>query len=220
MDSPLSLNRRHFTALAAWAALEGTCAGLAGATEPPALLVLGDSLSAEYGLRRGTGWVALLTHRLTQENRTLRVINASVSGDTTAGGRSRLPTLLKQYHPAIVVIELGANDALRGQPLDATRDNLIAMVRAAKGIGAQVLIIGMEMPPNYGTRYTTDFRRVFADVAREQKTALTPFLLKGVADSPNADQLFQADHLHPTEKAHPTMLDNVWPALRPMLPTH
>lgn len=216
----MSLNRRHFTALAVLAALEGQGAAKAWAADPPVLLVLGDSLSAEYGLRRGTGWVALLNHRLTQENRTLRVVNASVSGDTTAGGRSRLPTLLKQYHPAIVVIELGANDALRGQPLDATRDNLTAMVRAAKAIGAQVLIVGMEMPPNYGARYTTDFRRLFADVAREQKTALTPFLLKGVADNPNADQLFQADHLHPTEKAHPTMLDNVWPALRPLLPTH
>jgi len=149
----------------------------------------------------------------------VRIVNASISGETTSGGRTRLPALLKQQRPAIVVIELGANDALRGQPLDATRDNLTAMVHAAKAAGAQVLLVGMQLPPNYGSRYTTDFRDMYARVAREQKAALSPFLLQGVADSPDADQLFQADHLHPVEKAQPIMLDNVWTALRPLLPT-
>jgi acyl-CoA thioesterase-1 len=185
--------------------------------QPPVLLVVGDSLSAEYGLPRGTGWVALLEQRLAREKLAWRVVNASISGDTTSGGRSRLPALLKQHRPQVVVIELGGNDALRGLPLAMTQDNLSAMARAAKAAGAQVLIAGMAVPPNYGKAYGESFIALFGTVAKAEGAALVPFLLKGVADGPNADKLFQPDRIHPTAEAHPTMLANVWPALRPLL---
>jgi len=181
------------------------------------LLVLGDSLSAEYGITRGSGWVALLEQRLAQQKLPVRVVNASISGDTTSGGRSRLPALLKQHAPQVVVIALGGNDALRGLPLDMTQANLTAMARAAKAAGAKVLIVGIAVPPNYGRKYGEDFVRLFGTVARAEGAALTPFLLAGVADAPNADDLFQPDRIHPTAAAHPRMLDNVWPALRPLL---
>ena len=181
------------------------------------ILVVGDSLSAEYGLARGSGWVELLNKRLTQERVTARVINASISGDTTSGGRARLPALLTQHHPDVVVIELGGNDALRGLPLASSRDNLLAMVQAAKGAGAKVLLAGMQVPPNYGQRYGADFAQLFADVAKAEKVALLPFLLKGVADRPDAEQWFQADRIHPTAQAHPVIMANVWPVLRPLL---
>ena len=181
------------------------------------ILVVGDSLSAEYGLKRGSGWVALLDQRLAKEKITATVRNASISGDTTSGGRSRLPALLKSVHPTHVVIELGGNDALRGLPLAMTQDNLAQMTQAAQQAGAKVLLVGMQMPPNYGRQYGIDFAAVFAEVARLQKDALVPFLLKGVADLPNAEQLFQADRIHPTAEAHPTMLANVWPQLKPLL---
>lgn len=181
------------------------------------ILVVGDSLSAEYGLARGTGWVALLQSRLAAEKFDAQVINASISGDTTSGGRSRLPALLKQHQPTIVVIELGGNDALRGLPLAMTRDNLTAMSTAAQAAGAKVLLVGMQMPPNYGRQYGLEFAGLFAEVAKAQRTALVPFLLKGVADVAGADKLFQSDGIHPTAQAHPVMLDNVWPQLRPLL---
>lgn len=181
------------------------------------LLVVGDSLSAEYGLARGSGWVALLEARLAREKVAARVVNASISGDTTSGGRSRLPSLLKAHRPQVVVIELGGNDALRGLPLASTRENLAAMVRDAKGVGAKVLLVGMAVPPNYGRRYSEDFQALFGTVARSEGAALVPFLLAGVADVPNADELFQADRIHPKAEAHPKMLANVWPALRPLL---
>jgi acyl-CoA thioesterase-1 len=181
------------------------------------ILVLGDSLSAEYGLKRGTGWVPLLEKQLAGEKKTARVVNASISGDTTSGGRSRLPALLKQHQPTLVVIELGANDALRGLPLDMTRDNLLAMTRAAKASGAQVLVVGMQVPPNYGRRYSDDFAALFSNVSKAENTSLVPFLLKGVADAPNAETLFQSDRIHPKAQAHPTMLANVWAGLKPML---
>ncbi|TSE21638.1 Esterase TesA [Tepidimonas alkaliphilus] len=183
----------------------------------PVILVVGDSLSAEYGLARGSGWVALLEQRLAQQGVRARVVNASVSGDTTAGGRSRLPALLQQHRPAVVVIELGGNDALRGLPLTGTRDNLRAMIRASREAGARVLLLGMDMPPNYGERFRADFRAVYADLAREERVALVPFFLAGVADGPQAAELFQADRIHPNERAQPLMLDNVWPALRRLL---
>jgi len=181
----------------------------------PVVLVLGDSMSAEYGLARGQGWVALLSQRLAADPRHkgLSVVNASISGDTTAGGRSRLPALIKRHRPAVVVIELGGNDALRGLPLSMTRDNLQAMARAAKEAGAKVLLVGMQIPPNYGRRYSDDFAAVFPAVARQEGAALVPFLLEGVGDA-----LFQADRIHPRADAHPTMLANVWPALKPLLP--
>jgi acyl-CoA thioesterase-1 len=181
------------------------------------VLVVGDSLSAEYGLKRGEGWVALLEQRLAQEKIAAKVVNASVSGDTTAGGRSRLPALLSQHRPTHVVIELGGNDALRGLPLANTEDNLRWMVEAAQKAGAKVLLVGMQVPPNYGSDYTNRFEAVFGKVAQERKTALVPFLLKGVADGPNATALFQPDRIHPRAEAHPKMLDNVWPELKKLL---
>jgi acyl-CoA thioesterase I len=198
--------------------------GLAGLAPSPAsaqgsrpLLVLGDSLSAEYGLQRGQGWVALLEARLVKEKLALKVVNASISGDTTSGGRSRLPALLKQHQPSVVVIELGGNDALRGLPLQSTQDNLSAMASAAKAAGAKVLIAGMAVPPNYGRQYGQDFFNLFGTVARAQGAALVPFLLAGVADIADADAMFQPDRIHPKAEAHPRMLDNVWPVLLPLL---
>ena len=191
------------------------CASAANAA--PVIVVLGDSLSAEYGLARGSGWVALLENRLQKEGLPGRVINASISGDTTSGGRSRLPALLQQHRPSHLIIELGGNDALRGLPLSQTRANLEAMVDAAQAAGAKVLLVGMQVPPNYGRQYTQDFAETFVQVARQRKVALVPFLLKGVADSPQADELFQADRIHPREAAHPIMLDNIWPTLRKLL---
>ena len=181
------------------------------------LLVLGDSLSAEYGLARGSGWVELLQQRLKRDRSALRVVNASVSGDTTAGGRSRLPALLAQHQPGIVIVELGGNDALRGLPPAMTEANLGAMVRDAKAAGAKVLILGMQVPPNYGQKYAQDFAAVFARVAKTEGAALLPFFLQGVADGPQADKLFQPDRIHPNALAQQRLLDNVWPALKPVL---
>ena len=218
--------RRSLALVATWLAM--SLAGVAAAKEQAqtsgskskvrlAVLIVGDSLSAEYGLRRGAGWVGLLGNRLAQEKIDAQVVNASISGDTTAGGRSRLPSLLAQYRPSHVVIELGANDALRGLPLSMTRANLAEMSRMAKASGARVILVGMQVPPNYGRQYTTDFARLFEEISREQATALVPFLLKGVADQPNAEALFQSDRIHPNEQAQPLMLENVWPVLRPLL---
>ncbi len=190
----------------------------AAAGEPAVVLVVGDSLSAEYGLARGSGWVALLERRLAQAGIAAQVVNASISGDTTAGGRSRLPGLLKVHKPSVVVIELGANDALRGLPLSMTRNNLGVMSKAAKAAGAKVVLVGMQVPPNYGGQYTRDFQSVFRQVAEAEKTALVPFLLKGVADLPDPTLLFQEDRIHPNESAQATLADNVWPVLHPLLP--
>ena len=181
------------------------------------VLVLGDSLSAEYGIARGAGWVALLDRKLSAEKIAARVVNASISGDTTSGGRARLPALLRTHRPAVVVIELGGNDALRGLPLDMTEPNLAAIAQAAGQAGAKVLLAGMQVPPNYGGDYGRRFAAVFPKVARAQQAALVPFLLKGVADRPDAAALFQADRIHPTAEAHPAILANVWPELRKLL---
>ncbi len=181
------------------------------------ILVVGDSLSAEYGLARGSGWVALLEQRLAREKIAVKVINASVSGDTTSGGRSRLPALLAQHRPTHVILELGGNDALRGLPLKMTESNLTVMARAAKASGARVVLTGMQVPPNYGRQYGEAFSRLFAGVAKSEGVALVPFLLKGVADGPEPEALFQPDRIHPKEAAHPIMLGNVWPVLRPLL---
>ena len=197
--------------------LAGLSSGYASAQDAPAILVVGDSLSAEYGLKPGDGWVALLDRRLAAQKLRYRVVNASISGDTTAGGRSRLAAALRTHKPAIVILELGGNDALRGLPLASTRDNLLAMAHAAQAAGAQVLVVGMQVPPNYGSRYAQDFERLFGDVAREAHAALVPFLLKGVADRSDAMDWFQPDRIHPLAKAHPLMLDNVWSGLKPLL---
>lgn len=191
--------------------------GSASAAGTPVILVVGDSLSAEYGLKRGTGWVALLEGRLAREKVPGRVVNASISGDTTSGGRARLPALLAQHKPSHVVIELGGNDALRGLPLSGTEDNLAQMVQAAQKAGAKVLLVGMQVPPNYGTDYTRRFSAVFTQVAQKYKAALVPFLLQGVADVPDARSLFQSDGIHPRAEAQPRMLENVWPELRKLL---
>jgi acyl-CoA thioesterase-1 len=203
----------HFTVLA----LCGPSA-LARANDAATILIVGDSLSAEYGLKRGTGWVALLEQRLAQEKIAARVVNASISGDTTSGGRSRLAALLTQHRPTLVVLELGGNDALRGLPLAMTQANLSEMARMAKATGAGVLLVGMQVPPNYGRKYSEDFAALFASVAKREQTALVPFLLKGVADVPQSETLFQPDRIHPREAAHVTMLANVWPVLKGLLP--
>ncbi len=181
-----------------------------------AVLVVGDSLSAEYGLPRGSGWVAQLEQRLAP--RQLEVVNASVSGDTTAGGRSRLPQLLAEHRPRVLILELGGNDALRGLPLDMTRANLGEMVRAAKAGGARVLLLGMQVPPNYGRKYADQFAATFGSVARTEGAALVPFLLAGIADAPDPMRYFQPDRIHPNEAAQPLILANVWPKLKPLLP--
>ena len=180
-------------------------------------MVLGDSLSAEYGIARGSGWVALLDKKLAAEKIAATVVNASISGDTTAGGRSRLPALLRSRQPDIVVLELGGNDALRGLSLDMTEANLAAMAAAAQQAGARVLLAGMQMPPNYGAEYGRRFEQLYVKVAKAQDTALVPFLLKGVADQPDALRLFQPDRIHPKAEAHPTILANVWPELQKLL---
>jgi len=181
---------------------------------PPALLVVGDSISAGYGLPQGAGWVALLARRLEARGYPYRVINASITGDTTAGGRTRLPAALAREKPAIVVIELGGNDGLRGGNLASTRANLDAMVVDAQRAGAKVLLIGTQLPPNYGPAYTRDYAAMFGIVARAHKAALVPFLFEGFGDR---NEMFQADRIHPAPAAQPMMLDTVWKVLQPML---
>jgi len=208
--------RREVLAHCTVAALAGAAGGALGAARQ-LILIVGDSLSAEYGLARGTGWVALLEQRLAREKIAATVVNASISGDTTSGGLARLAPLLKQHQPTHVVIELGGNDALRGLPLAGTRENLTKMAAAARQAGAKVVIVGMQVPPNYGRKYGEEFSALFAEVAQAQGAALVPFLLKGVADAPDTVALFQPDRIHPLAAAHPRLLENVWPVLRPLL---
>ena len=181
-----------------------------------ALLVLGDSLSAEYGLPRGTGWVALLTQKLDQSANHYIVTNGSISGDTTTDGLSRLPNLLKRTQPKIVIVELGGNDALRGLPLATTRANLIAIIGLSKAAGAKVLLVGMQIPPNYGPTYTRAFANLYGELAKQYGVGLVPFLLNGIADKP---ELFQADQIHPVPQAQPALLDNVWTPLQTLIHT-
>jgi len=210
-DDVIAMIRRALRVTIALAfALFATCAHSASKT----VLVLGDSLSAEYGLARNTGWVPLLEKRLEAEKIDAHVVNASISGETTSGGRSRLPALLDQHRPSVVVIELGANDGLRGLPAASAEDNLRAMIRAAQQADAKVLLTGMRIPPNYGREYTEKFSAMYAKLSRETKVPLVPFLLEGIADQP---QLFQADRLHPLAEAQPIILNNVWPHLKSLL---
>lgn len=206
-------SRRHFIAAAVVCCSVGPAVAAAGST----VLVVGDSISAEYGLKRGSGWVALLEKKLAADKVSARVVNASISGDTTSGGRSRLPSLLEKHRPQVVVIELGANDALRGLPLDMTEDNLGHMASAARAAGARVLLLGMQMPPNYGTDYANRFAALYQKVAKANQAGLVPFLLKGVADAADPTALFQADRIHPKEEAQPQLLANVWPELKKTL---
>jgi acyl-CoA thioesterase I len=228
--------------------------------QPVRILVVGDSLSAEYGLKRGSGWVALLENRLaesvnwnekakkstklvakeTSKNATnniasmatntpataenaskitpdFTVINASISGDTTSGGRSRLAPLIDLHRPTHVIIELGANDALRGLPVVKTEENLTAMVQTALTSKAKVLLVGIQIPPNYGAEFTKQFTATYPKVAKANKVGLVPFMLTGVADSPEFATLFQADRIHPTEAAQARILENIWPELQKQL---
>jgi acyl-CoA thioesterase-1 len=184
------------------------------APPPPVILVFGDSLSAAHGVAVDKGWVSLLANRVRQQGYGFQVVNASVSGETTTGGLARLPHVLSTHTPAIVIVELGANDGLRGLPLQTTRANLEAIMSLAATGHRRVVLAGMRMPPNYGERYTQGFAAVFPELARSHHTALVPFLLEGVADRP---ELMQADGLHPNERGQAILLDNVWPVLRPLL---
>lgn len=177
------------------------------------ILVFGDSLSAGYGIRQDAAWPALLGRRLSREARDYTVVNASISGETTAGGKARLKEVLIKHKPAILVLALGANDGLRGLPVKTMQQNLTTMVKLAKSRGVRVLLVGMRLPPNYGP-YADQFQAVFREVAAATHTPLVPFLLDGVAEHPGQ---FQADNLHPTADAQPRLLDNVWPALLPIL---
>lgn len=178
------------------------------------ILVLGDSLSAEYGLPRGSGWVMLLEQQLQKDKIPALIVNASISGETTSGGRGRLPSLLKRHTPDIVVIELGANDGLRGLPLDAAEENLRNMVQASRQAGAQVLLVGMQLPPNYGGDYTKRFAGMYPKLAEEMNVALVPFLFEKMPDQPD---MFQPDRIHPTATAQPLMLEAVYPHLKRLL---
>lgn len=201
-------------ATAAVAPAHAQTAAAAQGSSPRTVLVVGDSLSAEYGIKRGTGWVPLLSARISEQYPKFQVVNASISGDTTSGGVARLPALLRQHSPAVVVLELGANDALRGLPLTMTEQNLRAMTQAARKADAEVLIVGMQIPPNYGRDYTQRFAQLFPTVAKDENAQLVPFLMEGIATN---RAMFQADGIHPNEDAQPQLLDNVWPTLRPLL---
>ncbi len=183
-------------------------------TTAPVILVVGDSLSAEYGIRRGSGWVQWLKENKKEALADAQLVNASISGDTTAGGRSRLPALLKKHHPAIVILELGANDALRGLSLDASRDNLGGMIDQIKASQARTILIGMQIPPNFGPDYAKQFQAMFGTLAKEKDTALVPFLFASFALD---RQMYQDDGIHPSEQAQPLMAETVWPVLEKVL---
>ncbi|AZG14626.1 arylesterase [Cupriavidus pauculus] len=213
-----NVGRRRMLAACCATAVALLCspAAVAQAPSAPAVLVLGDSLSAEYGIARGTGWVSLLQERLRRERFDYSVVNASISGETTVGGKTRLPDLLKRHKPAVVVVELGANDALRGFSLPSTEANLRAIIGDAQKAGAKVVLVGMRIPPNYGADYTERFFGLFPKLAKEYRTELVPFFLDKVVTRPD---WFQEDRIHPTSAAQSALLDTVWPALKPLLRT-
>ena len=173
--------------------------------------MFGDSISAAYGIQREDGWVALLEERL---DGSVKVVNASISGETTSGGRARLARAIEEHSPGVVIVELGGNDGLRGYPIADIQENLLAMAELAIDEDARVIIVGMQIPPNYGPRYTSEFRQVFVDVAEETRSELVPFLLEGVATDRN---LMQSDGIHPTAAAQGMLLDNLWPVLQGVL---
>jgi acyl-CoA thioesterase-1 len=184
------------------------------ATSQPTILVFGDSISAAYGMRVEEGWVSLLQKKLTSQGYGYRVVNASVSGETTGGGLARLPRALERHRPAIVILELGGNDALRGLPLDGVRSNLDSMIRKSQAAGTRVVLVGMRMPPNYGPRYSQEFQTLYAELSREHGLSLVPFFLDRVALNTS---LMQPDGLHPNAQAQPMLLDEIWPRLEPLL---
>lgn len=230
MHQPFLL-RRHFN----WLVLSLFSAGFCGlinsnlalansATNQPSskaqtVLIVGDSLSAEYGLSRGTGWVSLMSQTAAQEVPGLKIVNASISGDTTSGGVTRLPALLKLHQPQVLVIELGGNDALRGLQMSMTQQNLFHMANEGKRAGAKVLIIGMQVPPNYGASYLKQMDAAYLRVSKETGAQLNVQFLKGVADDVDPLKWFQSDRIHPNEGAQSTMMKNVWPQLKKMLRT-
>jgi acyl-CoA thioesterase-1 len=187
---------------------------VSNAAEMPAILVYGDSLSAGYGIDPTRGWVSLLDTKLREAGYAYRVLNASVSGETTAGGLARLPRALQTQRPALVILELGGNDGLRALPIATMRENLARMVRLCKDAGLPVLLLGMRMPANYGPRFTSEFAAVYPELARQSGVALVPFFLEGIATRP---ELMQADGIHPNEQGQPLLLANVWPALQKLL---
>jgi acyl-CoA thioesterase I len=197
----------------------GLAALLCGLAAGPAfaertVMVFGDSLSAAYGLPANQGWVSLLGERIARDKLAWRVVNASVSGETTAGGLRRLPEDLKRHRPSLVVIALGANDGLRGQPVAAARANLQEMIRIARGARAEPVLVGLMLPPNYGIDYAREFRELYPQLAKQARVPLVPFLLDGVAEK---RELFQPDQMHPTAAAQPAILANVWPVIEPLL---
>lgn len=194
--------------------LLGSLAALPAIATERTVMVFGDSLSAAYGIGVNEGWVWLLSDRIRRNQLPWKVVNASISGETTAGGLRRLPEDLKRHSPALVVIALGANDGLRGQPLATTRSNLESMIRLARAAKAEPVLIGMMLPPNYGIEYAREFRELYPGIAKSARVALAPFLLDGVADR---REWFLPDQLHPAAVAQPRILDNVWPTLEPLL---
>ncbi len=178
------------------------------------VLIVGDSISAAFGLDTREGWVALLEKRLRSEGYSDKVVNASISGDTSGGGQARLPALLAEHKPSVVVVELGGNDGLRGQSPTQLKQNLASMIDTSRAAGAKVLLLGMKLPPNYGARYTTAFAEVYSTLADEKNVGLVPFFLQGVGGVP---ELMQADGIHPALGAQPTLLENAWPAIKPLL---
>ena len=215
MGAPTSTPRlRLRSLLCAWLAALAVAVPVLAQPREPVLLVIGDSISAGYGLPAGKVWVDLLAARLKADGYRYRVVNASITGDTTAGGRARITPLLVAHQPAVVIIELGGNDALRGGRLAATRENLDAMVTLAQRAKAKVLLVGMQMPSNYGPAYVREFNEVFTTVAKTHKVPLVPFFFEGFGEDM---AYFQSDRIHPTAEAQPRLLDNVWPALKPLL---
>jgi acyl-CoA thioesterase I len=208
------LARGLFAGIALVPAVANTALAANAKPAKPVIVVLGDSISAEYGLPRDTGWVALMRQRLAQQRIDYSVANASISGDTTSGGRARLPELMERLKPSIVIVELGANDALRGVPLSTTEDNLRTIIEQARQGHAKVVLIGMYVPANYGQDYTQKFHGLYGTLSKEMHVPLVPFLLAGIENKP---EMFQSDQIHPNQEAQPALLNNVWPTLKPLL---
>jgi acyl-CoA thioesterase-1 len=227
----LSLLRQHFNSLVVGLFCAGFCSVSSASENSPSVkasqgdisgkvvLIVGDSLSAEYGLTRGTGWVNLMSQQAAKESVKVKFVNASISGDTSSGGVSRLPQLLTSHKPQLLVVELGGNDALRGLSMNMTQQNLITMAREGKKSGAKVLIVGMQVPPNYGANYTQQMAQTYQKVSQETGAELNNQFLKGIADDPDPLRWFQSDRIHPNEGAQSLMMKNIWPQIKKMLAT-
>lgn len=225
----LSLLRQHFNSLVVGLFCAGFCSVSSASENSPSVkasqgdtsgkvvLIVGDSLSAEYGLTRGTGWVNLMSQQAAKESVKVKFVNASISGDTSSGGVSRLPQLLSAHKPHLLVVELGGNDALRGLSMNMTQQNLITMAREGKKSGAKVLIVGMQVPPNYGANYTQQMAQAYQKVSQETGAELNNHFLKGIADDPDPLRWFQPDRIHPNEGAQSLMMKNIWPQMKKML---